>query len=381
MKCASALSTNPESKAAFAEVSEKVRAALDHAPADIACLFVTAHHAPAMARLAPRLVGEGIARHVIGTTAESIVGPHAEIEQEPGVSLWAAKLPETARVASLRLESKQDNVVGWPQELKEANLAGNTLLILCDPFSFPADPWLRAMKQTAPNLKIIGGVSSGGHHPESNRLVLDGDVFVDGAVALLLRNIEVRTVVSQGCRPIGRHFIVTNAENNIIQELGRRPALDVLRELFEELSPEDQELVQTGLHVGIVVNEYQETFGRGDFLARNVVGTTREGGVAITDSVRVGRTVCFMVHDAASAREDLRELLSKQANSPSHGALLFTCNGRGRRLFDQPHHDVTAFAELFGALPIAGFFAMGEIGPVCGQNALHGFTASLALFS
>jgi small ligand-binding sensory domain FIST len=30
---------------------------------------------------------------------------------------------------------------------------------------------------------------------------------------------------------------------------------------------------------------------------------------------------------------------------------------------------------------LAGFFAAGEIGPIAGRNALHGFTASMALFT
>jgi hypothetical protein len=29
---------------------------------------------------------------------------------------------------------------------------------------------------------------------------------------------------------------------------------------------------------------------------------------------------------------------------------------------------------------VAGFFAMGEVGPVGGRNFLHGFTASVAVF-
>ena len=62
------------------------------------------------------------------------------------------------------------------------------------------------------------------------------------------------------------------------------------------------------------------------------------------------------------------------------GALLFTCNGRGTRLFDRPDHDVGVLRELFGPIPVAGFFAMGEIGPVGGQNFVHGFTASVVLF-
>jgi small ligand-binding sensory domain FIST len=50
-------------------------------------------------------------------------------------------------------------------------------------------------------------------------------------------------------------------------------------------------------------------------------------------------------------------------------------------MFGRPDHDVTTVCSgLDAAIPVAGFFAMGEIGPVGGRNFLHGFTASVALF-
>jgi small ligand-binding sensory domain FIST len=58
---------------------------------------------------------------------------------------------------------------------------------------------------------------------------------------------------------------------------------------------------------------------------------------------------------------------------------MFTCNGRGTRLFGGPHHDASALADTVGEIPMAGFFAAGELGPVGGRNFLHGFTASIAL--
>jgi small ligand-binding sensory domain FIST len=138
------------------------------------------------------------------------------------------------------------------------------------------------------------------------------------------------------------------------------------------------------LHVGRVINEYQDEFHRGDFLVRNVMGVDQESGaIAITDRVRVGQTVQFHVRDAASADEDLHELLqidlSAHEKKPG-GALLFTCNGRGSRLFPEPHHDARAIRSEAGAVPLAGFFAAGELGPIGGQNFIHGFTASVVLF-
>ena len=64
--------------------------------------------------------------------------------------------------------------------------------------------------------------------------------------------------------------------------------------------------------------------------------------MAITDRVRVGQTVQFHVRDADTADEDLRLLLrqDRAAHAAAAGrALLFTCNGRGTRLFGEPHHD------------------------------------------
>jgi small ligand-binding sensory domain FIST len=91
--------------------------------------------------------------------------------------------------------------------------------------------------------------------------------------------------------------------------------------------------------------------------------------------------VQFHVRDAASADEDLRELLcgTPQPARPI-GALVFTCNGRGTRLFATPSHDARALQECLGPLPAAGFFAQGEIGPIGERTFLHGFTASIALF-
>ena len=91
----------------------------------------------------------------------------------------------------------------------------------------------------------------------------------------------------------------------------------------------------------------------------------------------------FQVRDAAGANKDLRRAVQRAgAQLPGRpaGALLFTCNGRGRRMFGVADHDASTIGELLGGIPLAGFFAAGEIGPIAGRNALHGFTASMALF-
>jgi small ligand-binding sensory domain FIST len=218
--------------------------------------------------------------------------------------------------------------------------------------------------------------------PEQTPLIFGEEVVDVGAVGALLRgDVAMRSVVSQGCRPVGAPLVVTKAQENVILELGGRSPLEQLRDLYQQLPARDQELFQHGPHIGLVLNECQETFQRGDFLVRNLYGIDRSSGaLAITDRVRVGQTVQFHVRDADTADEDLRLLLRQNRSSAPAGALLFTCNGRGTRLFPAPHHDASALAAEVGPVPLAGFFAAGELGPVGGQNFIHGFTASALIF-
>jgi small ligand-binding sensory domain FIST len=118
-------------------------------------------------------------------------------------------------------------------------------------------------------------------------------------------------------------------------------------------------------------------FDRGDFLVRGVVGADRSNGaIAVAAEVPVGAVVQFQVRDAVTAREDIDALL---AGREASGALLFTCNGRGAHMFGDADHDAGAVQDLLGGA-VAGMFCAGEVGPVAGRNAIHGFTASMALF-
>ena len=381
MHCVGVLTTEESGEAAVQQVVDVLAAKFSvEEPADLVVAFASADHAECLERLGSVLHDRGLTRHSLGCTGETIVGDGREVESGPALSVWAARLPG-AEIRAIRMSTHSDAIDG----LKVSRRDEETILLLADPFSFSPDPWLKKLDAEVPGLRILGGMASGSQAPRGNRLLLDGQVYQEGGVGLVLGGlVAVHPLVSQGCRPIGRPMIVTRAEKNIIRELGRRPALEALRDIFEVLSSDDQQRVQAGLHIGRVINEYQETFDRGDFLVRNVIGADDEGGIAITDLVRVGQTVQFHVRDAETADEDLQTLIEAERLDRPHariaGALLFSCNGRGTRLFPRPNHDVTAIHDTYGSIPIAGFFAMGELGPVGGQNFVHGYTASIVLF-
>jgi small ligand-binding sensory domain FIST len=50
-------------------------------------------------------------------------------------------------------------------------------------------------------------------------------------------------------------------------------------------------------------------------------------------------------------------------------------------MWPEPNHDVSVLQQICGGkVPVAGFFAAGELGPVGDSNFIHGHTASIALF-
>lgn len=374
MPFAAALSEHPVPATAVAEVAGQVLEDLGPAP-DLAVLFVTPPHAGALEDAAAALGDILRPGALLGCAAVSIVGTAREVERAPAVSLWAGRF---GPVQAVRLTWAADGTVidGWPDE---PAFDPSALLLLGDPFSFPVDALFAQVAGRHPGLRVVGGNASGAVGPGGNRLVLDRRVHTSGAVGVLLGpGVEVDAVVSQGCRPIGRPYIVTRAEGNYIYELAGSPALERLVQMSTDaMSEADIDLIDRGLHLGQVIDEHKLDYERGDFLVRSVLGADQtNGAIAVDELVPVGATVQFHVRDAATADEDLRQLLSgRQAD----GALVFTCNGRGVHLFGAPDHDAQVLHERVGA-PAAGFFAAGEFGPVGGRNFLHSFTASIALF-
>jgi small ligand-binding sensory domain FIST len=375
---ASALSQHPIATQAVGEAAGEILEQLQGGDADLVVCFVSPHHVGVLEDVASALRSLLEPRVLLGGTAVSIIGGPHEVEDAPALALFAARLPNSSLLpVELRVEQTPDGaaLVGWPENLDHLP---PTLLLFADPFTFPVDAFLARCNADAPELTIIGGMASASARPGGNRLVLDDRLLSEGAIGVLLDGIEVRTLVSQGCRPIGRPYVITRAQRNFVEELGGQSALERLQELADAATEDERELLRDGLHMGLVVDEHKADFERGDFLVRNLLGADQESGaLAVGDQVSVGQTAQFHVRDAGAADEDLRALL---AGVEADAALLFTCNGRGSHLFGAPDHDAGVVEQLLGPIPLAGCFCAGEIGPVGGRNFLHGFTASLALF-
>ncbi len=368
---------------AFAEAAARAALRLGGAPADLVIVFAGKdnldHADDGLAAVADRL-GTGA---LVGCGAQGVVADGHEVEAG-GVAVWAASFTNGGTAETFHLEALQAGdavaVAGMPM-LEDTD----AVLLLADPYTFPVEALLAQMAIDNPGLPVIGGIASAGGGPGLGVLMHDGHIEHEGAVGVALRGVDVRPLVSQGARPIGPEMVITASDENVIEELASRPALERIKEAIAELDATERALAAQGLLLGIVIDPNQPEYERGDFLIRGLLDVDDAAGtVTVGEQVRIGQTVRLQVRDGDSADEDLRAALDGQLRELRHppaGTLLFTCNGRGAGMFGVDDHDASALDYAFAGAPAAGFFCAGEIGPVGDRNFLHGFTATMAVFA
>jgi Uncharacterized protein conserved in bacteria len=326
---------------------------------------------------------------LIGCSSQALISGGDEIEQNAGITLGLYALPGAQLKAVYFTQEQVEEANGpgyWRLETGIEPEQTNGWLAFIDPFHLDSESWLRGWNEAYAPLPVTGGLASGEFSEQRTQVYLNGDVFEEGGVALSVGgDISLASVISQGCTPIGETWTLTKVDQNIIHQIGNRPAYEVLAETYSQLSPAEQRVARGNLFIGLVVNEYLEDFHRGDFLIRNLLDADpNTGSIAVGAFPRLGQTVQFQRRSAAAAMEDMTELLARAGKrlegKTIYGACLCSCNGRGENLFGRPNHDAGSVQNQFGPIGLAGFFCNGEIGPVGEKSFLHGFTASLALF-
>lgn len=326
---------------------------------------------------------------LLGCSAGGIIGGGQEVEQQSAISLTGAILPgvsvKTFHITNDSLPDLDDAPDSWEKLMQVESSEQPAFVLLCDPFSFKIDSFVQGLDYAFPRLVKIGGLASGGHKAGENRLICDDKVYRSGLVGVALSgNIQVDSVVAQGCRAIGKPSRVTKCDRNLLYELDGKPAVNVLREAIERLSDGEQKLARDAIFLGVAMNEFQEKFVDGDFLVRNIFGIEpMSGALLVGEVLRSERTVQFHLRDAATSRDDLRAMLKRyieNSGSMASGALLFSCLGRGQHLYGRSCHDSDCFRDFFGDIAIGGFFCNGEIGPVGDSTFLHGYTSSFGIF-
>jgi small ligand-binding sensory domain FIST len=374
------LSTLSDVRSAGIAAGQAATGGLGGRRADLAVVFASGAHLAAPEATLEAVCEASDPAALIGCGAGGVLGGEREIEDATAVAVWVAALGDGSAATFHATSDEDGDFHGVPE------LAGASgVILLPDPYSFATDTLLRRLHVRAPGVPVLGGLSSGRTVDQTAALFFGDQVLESGMVGARLDGVEMLPCVSQGAAPLGPELTITRADGHVIRELAGKSALTKLREVFEELSEHERGLINGGLLVGLVIDAGQPEYEQGDFLVRGLLGADpQEGSIAVGAEVRTGQILRLHARDARSADRDLRAALGLRrtalgGRSPA-GALMFTCNGRGRAMFGVPDHDSGALVAELGAVPTAGFFAAGEIGPVGGESFLHGFTATVAVF-
>lgn len=359
----------PYQSGAVRDAALRVRKTLGQT-AQIAVAFISADYLPHLPEFVETLRVDGHISNVVGCTSGGRIIDMREVENGSGCSILALSCNAGEPVA---LHATGN----WPLPRPRPHAA----ILLANPFRFAADEWLQTWNKENPGAPAVGGLASGGD--EDDMAVFLNDQLVDAVCLPLSGRTTILPLVSQGCRPIGEPLTVTRAENNIVYALGGQPAYEVLETAFATLSDSEKSVAKGNLFAGLAGTEYLEEFKPGDFLIRTIIGADPGSGAVVIGGIpRTGQTLQYQLRDRDIAKADLQRVLATDALHGVHpfATLLFSCLGRGHGFFGSPNHDASSFFAAAGKAPLAGFFCNGEIAPVAGKNAVHGFTAAAALW-
>ena len=404
-----AISTRLSLESAIAEVTERIQEQLSGSP-DLGFLFISSAYASEYPRLVPLIKEKLPISVLIGSGGGGIIGVDEEnqaqeIEGNPALSLTVAHLPRVNvqgfRISTEQIPDLDSPASAWTELTGVSPEQNPDFILLADPFFSKVNDLLEGLDFAYPKAKKVGGLASAMAMGVQTGLFFDWETQADTALrkegivgVALSGDIEVDTIVAQGCRPVGPQFQITQGERNVLAEVApvgeegtatAKPPLQALRELMNELSPDDQQLAQHSLFLGIARDEFKMDLQQGDFLIRNLLGIDpKVGAIAVGDRLRPGQRIQFHLRDGNTSAEDLSVLLEQyqqqdKTSSPV-GALLFSCLGRGKELYGKPNFDSQLFRQYVDGIPLGGFFCNGEIGPVGNQTFLHGYTSSFVIF-
>ena len=173
---------------------------------------------------------------LIGCSAAGVIGGEQELEWVPAMSIVAAHLPGV-RCFPFVVEPDELEVSTpggfWIDKIGASPEARPVLMLLADAFTCDPTKLVNELNESYRLCPIIGGLVSGGSHPGEHFLFRGTEVSRQGAVGVAMTgNLMLETVVSQGCRPIGRPYVVTKAEDQVVHHLGGQPAMEVLHKVL-----------------------------------------------------------------------------------------------------------------------------------------------------
>lgn len=310
--------------------------------------------------------------HWVGTVGTGICGSGREYHEQPALSVLVGTFPED----SFRIFSTiQDNFSAFLEQHKAwlEKTESRFGIVHGDPRNGNLPELITQLSSTIHDGFLVGGLTSTrGRYAQVAEEVTEGGL----SGVLFSPEVAVATTLTQSCAPFGKIYEITDCQQNIIITLDNRPALEVF---YEEIGDSlARDLNKAARYIGAALPVRGSDTG--DYLVRNVVGIDpRSKLLAIGEQLNTGQTIQFCRRDAANAHKDMERMLTElkqRIPHPPKGGVYFSCVGRGRHMFGEHSEELKTIEQVFGDIPLVGFFCNGEIS----YNRLYGYTGVLALF-
>jgi small ligand-binding sensory domain FIST len=356
--------------------------------ADMAVVFFTADHAAHQRELTQSICRTVGTDCIVGASGAGILTGNGEIEGGSGIAVLAWTAPEIVGRPFIfePLKNNEENLGGTFGDFLAKTRDEHALIILLpDTYNGNPQPLLENMAAKAGFHPVVGaGCSENGAAGATFQLC--GDKVASNALAgaYMSGDFNVHVDITQGCQPITDSLVITKAEGNLIHEINGRPALEVFARLLKGPLAEDLRRALMVLFVGLPADRGENSVADGKYLVRNIIGLDPEKGiVGVAEQVSEGEAMIFAMRDGQRAREDLNQMLRRQAErlngrKPGFG-IYFNCCARGGSLYGIPGIDSAYIRQALGDFPLIGMFGGYELAPLGRANHLFAYTGVLTL--
>jgi hypothetical protein len=235
-----------------------------------------------------------------------------------------------------------------------------------------------------------GGAANNFNLGEPTYQYCDDEVVSDGvSYALLSGRARASWALSHSLIPIGGERKVTRSHGNVIYEIDGKPAVEILKEyLPEHALIEDRDWMRYAISLALCFRAPSYMKDE-EYVVRGVPAVKMaDGSITVQTEVQEGTSVWFSSRDKEKLATGL-DRMARQIKQQLEGAqpklvFQFECATRGKMMFRE--QEKLQFLRQFRQsvspdVPWAGFYTIGEIGPVEKHNDRHLYTSVVVALS
>ena len=268
------------------------------------------------------------------------------------------------------------------------------LFVFPDGLTDHLEPFFGGLEENLPSDRFLplwgGGAGNNVSVEEPTYQYCDDEVISGGvAYALLSGKAQAGWAISHGLVPIGSARTVTRSQGNVIYEIDGKPAIEVLKEYLPEGAlAEDRDWMRYAVSLALTTKA-PGYMNDEEYVVRGVPAVRMaDGSITVQTEVPEGTSVWFSSRDKEkiTSRFDrmARQITEQLGDDKPKLVFQFECFTRGKSLFRE-QEKVQLLKRLRQSVgpdvPWAGFYTIGEIGPVEEHNLRHLYTSVVLALS